>query len=68
MTIVFSTIALWYSGFLPYQNELVKTNDQTADLDVCIVYHIVLFLRILISRIQLINPIYFKRKHHNKDE
>jgi hypothetical protein len=22
----------------------------------------------LISRIQLINPIYFKRKHHNKDE
>ncbi len=44
-TIVFSTIALWYSGFLPYQNELVKTNDQTADLDVCMIDHVVLFFK-----------------------
>ncbi|UJR33550.1 hypothetical protein I4U23_020992 [Adineta vaga] len=32
MTIVFATINLWYSGFLPYQNELVKTNDETPFL------------------------------------
>jgi hypothetical protein len=40
MTIVFSTIMLWYSGFLPYQNELVKTYDETAALDVCMIDHI----------------------------
>ncbi|CAF0727257.1 unnamed protein product [Adineta ricciae] len=29
-TIVFSTINLWYSGFLPYEKELVATNDDIS--------------------------------------
>jgi hypothetical protein len=33
-TIIFSTIMLWYSGFLRYHTELVKINDETTFLDV----------------------------------
>ncbi|CAM4802278.1 unnamed protein product [Rotaria magnacalcarata] len=33
MTIIFSTVMLWYSGFLRYHDELVKTNDQSTFLD-----------------------------------
>lgn len=32
--ILFSTIMLWYSGFLRYHNELVKTNEEATFLDV----------------------------------
>jgi hypothetical protein len=28
---------LWFSGFLRYHNELVKRNDETTPLDVCMV-------------------------------
>jgi hypothetical protein len=42
-TIVFSTIMLWYSGFLPYHNELVKANDDTIFLDVCTIKYIIFF-------------------------
>ncbi|CAF4817676.1 unnamed protein product [Rotaria sp. Silwood1] len=31
--IIFSTIMLWYSGFLQYDDELVKTNDETSFID-----------------------------------
>ncbi|CAF4692606.1 unnamed protein product, partial [Rotaria sp. Silwood2] len=31
--IIFSTFMLWYSGFLSYQNELVKIEDKTALLN-----------------------------------
>ena len=33
-TVVFSTIMLWYSGFLEYQNELVKNYDESTLIDV----------------------------------
>lgn len=32
--IVFSTIAIWYSGFLPYEKELVETKDHASYYDV----------------------------------
>lgn len=35
--ILFSTIMLWYSGFLDYDYELVKTYDETTFLDVCMI-------------------------------
>ncbi len=41
--IIFSTIMIWYSGFLRYHNELVKTNEQTTFLDVCSVTFLHLF-------------------------
>jgi hypothetical protein len=30
MTIIFSTIMLWYSGFLRYHTQLVTTNAETV--------------------------------------
>ena len=36
-SIVFSTIMIWYSGFLRYHNELVKIVDQRTFLDVCLI-------------------------------
>lgn len=37
MTIVFTTINLWYSGFLRYEKELVTTSAETSFFDVRLV-------------------------------
>jgi hypothetical protein len=30
---------LWYSGYLDYDYELVKTSDETVFIDVCMIRH-----------------------------
>jgi hypothetical protein len=62
---------LWYSGLLHYDYELVKADDETTLLDVCMNGYIMLleFINLLwFSRIQLINHLYFKINHAKKDE
>ena len=46
--IIFSTIMLWYSGFLPYHKELVEKTESIPQNDVCLKKNNLIIINIFI--------------------